>query len=210
VIFDELKSGLSTQKEPIKAFKTDISANHYLYLVAGIHGNKVEGICLLDKLYKWMSEDHKLNDLPIILIPIFNVDGYQLSHAKNAVGVDLYTDFLIEPEPAETRFLKKLTKKYPPSKFICFGTAKTPTIEFCKGGKRLANLLSKINFFDLKGLELSEGSLPSYITKDLNSHFIRINFPKFSSEVGLHQLWENNKKHLQELIKSDLLYEAYS
>jgi protein MpaA len=209
MIFDELRPGRTTHKELIRSYRTDIRSKKYLYLVGGIYGDQVEGICILERLFQWMSNDHKLVDLPIVVIPILNVDGYQFASSVNAEGINLYQDFNEEIESPENQYLIKILKKYPPSKFLSFGSSRPPSIEFCAGGKKLANLLAKINFFDLKKLEIKEGSLPAFLNDELESHFIAINFPKITDQIGLESIWENNKKHLQELIKSEVLYEAY-
>ncbi len=43
MIFSELENGTSLEGHPITVFKTDIKASKYLYLLAGVHGDEVEG-----------------------------------------------------------------------------------------------------------------------------------------------------------------------
>ena len=48
--FLELASGLSVLGQPIKAYRSTIEAKKYLYLIAGVHGDEVEGAYVLEKL----------------------------------------------------------------------------------------------------------------------------------------------------------------
>src|SRR5665648_979268 len=89
MIFSPLEGGTSLEGHPISAFKTDIKAPKYLYLLAGVHGDEVEGVYVLKELYNWLKNEHSLKDMPIIVIPILNVDGYRSQSRVNAHLVDL-------------------------------------------------------------------------------------------------------------------------
>src|SRR5690606_4829252 len=89
MIFSELESGTSVEGHPIPVFKTDIKANKYLYLIGGVHGDEVEGVYVLKELFQWLKNEHSLKDLPIIVVPILNVDGYRAQSRVNAHSVDL-------------------------------------------------------------------------------------------------------------------------
>src|SRR6476620_7072801 len=89
MIFSELESGTSLEGHPIPVFKTEIKAQKYLYLLGGVHGDEVEGVYVLKELFSWLKTEHALKDLPMIVIPILNVDGYRTQTRVNAHSVDL-------------------------------------------------------------------------------------------------------------------------
>ena len=76
MIFSEIESGLSVEGNTITAFKTDVKAQKYLYLMAGVHGEEVEGVYVLKELFNWLKQEHVLKDMPIVVIPILNIYLY--------------------------------------------------------------------------------------------------------------------------------------
>ena len=84
MIFSEIEKGSSLEGHPIPVFKTDIKAPKYLYLMAGVHGDEVEGVYVLKELFNWLKNEHSLKDMPIVVIPILNVDGYRAQTRVNA------------------------------------------------------------------------------------------------------------------------------
>ena len=85
--FTPLKSGVSVEGDEILAFKSEEKAAKYNYIMAGVHGDEVEGVFLLQELFKWLQDEEI--SLPLIVIPILNVDGYRSQTRVNAHGVDL-------------------------------------------------------------------------------------------------------------------------
>lgn len=209
MIFDELRPGKSIQNSYINIHKSDIKHKKFLYLVAGIKGNCIEGIYVLEKLYHWLSHCHEMKDLPIIVIPTLNVDGYQKMTCNNALGVDLYEEFSTPPIQKESKFLSSTLKKYPPSTFIYFSTGRPPSIEFSPKGKKIANLIAKSNFYDLEPVRLEDQNLPRYISEEKQSSYIQINFPKISKELTLSKIWEHNEKGLKDLIMSEVFQKEF-
>src|SRR5690606_12981117 len=128
------------QKNPIQAYKSDLKSRKFIYLLAGINGKEIEGIYTLKNLFHWLRFDHSMEDLPIIVVPILNIDGYEEATRDNALGINILQNFPSEEnqgkelEP-ETTFLIRLFKKYNPASFIYFGAGKPPRIEFCSKGK---------------------------------------------------------------------------
>ena len=131
--FSPLKSGTSVEGEEIKAFRSEEKADRYNYLMAGVHGDEVEGVYLLKNLFQWLQDDSQIN-APFIIIPVLNVDGYRTGTRTNAHGVDLNRNLpsahwvpeqrenKYNPGPSplsepENKFLVRLFEKFPP-KFI--------------------------------------------------------------------------------------------
>jgi len=213
MIFEKLKSGRSILGQEIQAFKSHKKDKSYIYFCAGIHGDKVEGIYVLQGLYKWLSKVHDMQDLPIIIIPTLNIDGYETSTISNARNVDLAADFknafkvpMGEPQQ-ETNFLLKLFSKYKPRKFINFDSGKPPCIQFSEGGKHLGSFISKFNFYDLQKIEEKNCffSLSKYLMQKYSCPFIDIKYPRVIEDLSLNDIWEHNEKALQELISGDIL-----
>lgn len=57
-------------------------------LLAGVHGDEVEGVALAYQLVEEFSKDFNY-DLELHIVPSFNMDGVLLSQRKNWNGVDL-------------------------------------------------------------------------------------------------------------------------
>ena len=88
MIFKSLRSGQSVGNREIPAYISEKKDEHFLYLMAGVHGDEVEGVYVLKHLFEWIKTTNSL-DYPIIVIPIVNVDGYAERTRINANGVDL-------------------------------------------------------------------------------------------------------------------------
>ena len=98
-----------------------------------VHGDEVEGVYLLKNIFDWLKERNEI-EIPLIVIPILNVDGYRTGTRVNAHGVDLNRNLpssnwesgaraakyfpgneaLSEPE---NQFLVKLFNKFPQNLF---------------------------------------------------------------------------------------------
>ena len=86
--FKELRFGESVGSRDIEAYYNQIESKKYLYLMAGVHGDEVEGVYVLSKLFNWINEIGVFK-IPTVVIPILNVDGYNDQTRVNANGVDL-------------------------------------------------------------------------------------------------------------------------
>ncbi len=214
MIFEELKSGKSVEGSEIIAYKTDIKSKQYIYLVAGIFGQKIEGIYVLNQLLDWLSSNHEIKDIPLIIVPILNVDGYQSQTAENSCGIKLIEEFNeddIKRKP-ELKYFFKLLNKYPANAVIHFSTKKPPKIQFSEGGKHIASFISKFNFYDLFKLETESLdkkkslSLPFLLHQKYQCPLVEIQYPKISPELSLAEIWSHNAKALKDLFATDFLY----
>ena len=84
----KLKSGKSVEGNEITSYISDKKSKKYIYLMGGVHGDEVEGVYVVDKLMKWLEDDVDV-DLPLVVVPILNVDGYRSGSRVNSHGVDL-------------------------------------------------------------------------------------------------------------------------
>jgi protein MpaA len=63
-----------------------------LLLMGGVHGDEPEGVALAEGLLAWLKAQAKI-ELPWILIPCLNVDGYKVNTRTNGNGVDLNRNY---------------------------------------------------------------------------------------------------------------------
>ncbi|MBD65894.1 MAG: hypothetical protein CME62_11850 [Halobacteriovoraceae bacterium] len=223
MIFTSLKAGSSVEGNTIEAYKSDINAKKFLYLIAGTHGDEVEGVYVLKKLFSWLKEDHALKDLPIIVIPILNPDGYRSESRVNAHAVDLNRNYPTEnwssefkkpkynpgPKPLsepENAFLEQLFQKYPPSFIISFHSWK-PVLNYNDNAKDVAEYLSSYNEYPIAadiGYP-TPGSLGTYAPEKYQAPVLTFECPPLSDEKSLQNIWEENEEGLKSLIQSELL-----
>ncbi len=222
MIFNELKHGSSVEGKELKAFRSDFKGDKYTYLLAGVHGDEVEGVYILSKLFDWLKENDDL-ELPIIVIPILNEDGYRVGTRKNAHDIDLNRNLptqdwteksdkkkyypgtkpLSEPENV---FLDKLLQKFPPKLMISFHSWK-PLINYNGDCKDIADLLSQYNHYEVVeniGYP-TPGSLGTYAPEKYKTPVITFECPTIDeSEKALKDIWNENQKALTELFISKL------
>ncbi|MBL7664690.1 MAG: DUF2817 domain-containing protein [Bacteriovoracaceae bacterium] len=221
--FVELKPGLSVEGVEIPAYKTETKAKKYIYLVGGTHGDEVEGVYVLKKYYEWLQSNTELEELPIVVIPILNVDGYKNGTRVNARAVDLNRNYpskdwspefkkdryfpgeaaLSEPE---NQFLVKLFDKYKPAIVLSFHTWK-PVINYNGDCGDIARVLSEENEYpvaDYIGYP-TPGSLGSFVPEKYNAGVITFECPNFDENKNLQQIWEENEVGLKKLFTDGLL-----
>ena len=217
MIFDLLTSGLSFENQAIEIFKSEVKSPKHLYLIAGLHGDSVESIYVLEKLFLWLNHEHTMEDLPLIVIPILNVDGYIRQTHANARGVDLNTNFptnvpseftksdkfLSEPE---TLFLSETFKKYRPGLIINFMTHTYPVITFEGEAQTFANFISKLNSYPTKTEKIFDrGTLCHYGWHYFHSPVVNISFPRLNDQLSLQAIWDHNEVSLKKLFLSEVL-----
>lgn len=223
--FSELKPGISVEGDEIKSLKTDKKQNSYIYLIAGMHGDEVEGVYVLKELQK---ELEGLDDvtLPILSIPLLNIDGYKKGMRVNSHLVDLNRNFpskswsgefskdkynpgsepLSEPE---SQYLVKLFKKYPPKLIIAFHSW-TPMLNY-NGEKALpiCEFLSARSGYEIVKDTIpnhpTPGSLGEYASEEFDCPVITYECPTLDDENSLETIWQESRESLIELFKSDLL-----
>lgn len=220
--FMEIKSGRTVLREPIHTFKTEEDAQNYIYLMAGIHGDEVEGVYVLDQLFNWLKETNCVG-LPLIIIPAVNIDGYRINTRVNANGVDLnrnlpsnnWTNTVSEKkyysgsaplsEP-ENQYLVELFDKYPPRYIISFHAWK-PLLNFNGKCEHLANFMAKYNDYPVEGDVgyPTPGSLGEFGPEKYNAPVLTFELPPHNGDLTLKKIWEQNKDGLLSLMKSDIL-----
>ena len=223
--FTPLRSGTSVEGEEIQAFKSEEKADKYNYLMAGVHGDEVEGVYLLKNLFDWLQNDQDNLSAPLIVIPVLNVDGYRSGTRTNSHGVDLNRNLpsvhwtpearekkynpgekpLSEPE---NQFLVKLFEKFPP-KFILTLHSWKPMINY-NGDDCLkyAQVLNKYNNYplvaDIEG-HPTPGSLGEYGPEKYNAQVLTFEAPLISESLTLENIWQENQEALKSLLTSDLM-----
>jgi len=222
MVFIELKSGTSVEGAEIKAYKTEKKGNRYLYLMAGVHGDEVEGVYLLQQLFNWLKDEDDL-DLPIVVIPVLNVDGYRLQTRGNSHGVDLnrnypsndwtkeYSEKKYYPGPSplsepENVFLVKLFEKFPPYFILSFHSWK-PMLNFNGKCKEMADFLNCYNSYPVAA-DISyptPGSLGEFGPEKFNSPVLTFECPLISEGATLTGVWDENEEGLKNLLKSKLV-----
>jgi len=223
--FTQLKSGTSVEGEEIKAFRNEEKSEKYNYLMAGVHGDEVEGVYLLKNLFEWLQNEEEQINAPFIVIPVLNVDGFRTGTRTNSHGVDLNrnlpsthwvseardkkyfpgTEPLSEPE---NKFLVKLFEKFPP-KFILTLHSWKPMINY-NGDDCLkyAQILATHNNYpivaDIEG-HPTPGSLGEYGPEKYNSQVLTFEAPVLSEKLNLEDIWLQNESGLKSLLKSSLM-----
>lgn len=225
MIFSELESGTSLEGHPIPVFKTDIKAPKYLYLLAGVHGDEVEGVYVLKELYAWLKLNHDLKDLPMIVIPILNVDGYKNQTRVNAHSVDLnrnlptkdwsndHKEAKYNPGPKalsepENQFLVKLMDKYRPGLIMSFHTWK-PILNYNGECQDIADFLSEFNDYETAsdiGYP-TPGSLGTFAVEKYNSPVLTFECPELRTHrETLKEIWLENEEGLKKVFQSELIW----
>ena len=225
MIFVELEPGKSVEGMDINAFRTDVKSNKYLYLLAGTHGDEVEGVYVLKQLFDWLKDEHALRELPIVVVPVLNPDGYRNSSRINSHAVDLNRNYpssnwsptakkekyfpgpeaLSEPE---NKFLDRLFDKFKPGLVLSFHSWK-PLLNFNGDIEDIANYLSSHNEYETApdvGYA-TPGSLGCYVPEKFGAGVLTFECPVLSDKISLKSIWEENKEGLQSLMQSSLLHE---
>lgn len=218
--FVELKPGITVAEEPIKVFKTDNkSTKDFIYILAGVHGDEVEGVYIAEKLLCWLKENDEI-DANFIIVPNLNIDGYRTGTRCNSHGIDLNRNFntstwkkgykekryfpgeAAESEP-EIKFLVKLFSKYEPKFIFSLHTWK-PMVNYNGDAKEVAEIISKNNNYEIVAGEIDKhptpGSLGDYSEEVLKCPLLTLECPEISDDKGLKAIWEENEAGLKEAI----------
>jgi protein MpaA len=221
--FLELESGLSVNKNKINAYKSKCTANSYNYILGAVHGDEVEGAHLAKELFNWFKEQNQI-ELPMIFVPIVNIDGFKNNSRVNGNGVDLNRNLpsvewketatekkyfpgthpLSEPE---NKFLVSLFEKFPP-RFILSFHSWYPVINYNGKCKEIALHLQKYNKYPIEAdfeNHPTPGSLGEYGPQKLNSPVLTFECPLISEGATLEGIWNENKEGLTTLFTSNLI-----
>ncbi|OFZ20680.1 MAG: hypothetical protein A2202_05665 [Bdellovibrionales bacterium RIFOXYA1_FULL_36_14] len=220
--FIELKSGQSLENVKIEVFKQDKKSLKHIYLIAGVHGDEVEGVFVLKNIFHWLKETNEV-DLPLVVIPVLNVDGFRVSSRGNSHGVDLNRNLpadnwinqcekakynpgqspLSEPENI---FLVRLMEKYAPGIIISIHSWK-PMLNYNGDCLDVAEYLHQFNHYevvDSVGYE-TPGSLGEYAPKHYNAPVLTFEMPRISDQLSLKEIWAENEEGMKSLLKSNVL-----
>lgn len=220
--FLPLKSGRSAAENEIKSFQSDLRRKKYLFLLAGVHGDEVEGVYVLEQLFNWLKEAPF--ELPLIVLPVLNVDGHQAQTRTNAHHVDLNRNLptkawqptdpqdpkhysgpqaLSEPENV---YLVQLMKKFSPGLIISFHAWK-PLLNFNGDCERVAQFIAQFNHYPVEadvGYP-TPGSLGEYGPEKFNAPVLTYELPPFKEDLSLKDIWQQNAAGLKAFLKSELL-----
>ena len=223
MIFSELNPGKSVEGSEIESFRSELQGDKYLYLLAGTHGDEVEGVYVLQQLFDWLKDDHTIKELPIIVVPILNPDGYRAQSRVNSQGVDLnrnyptddwsadYTQEKYNPgsgplsEP-ENIYLDKLFRKFKPGFILSFHSWK-PVLNYNNDAQDVAEYLASYNMYPIAG-DIgypTPGSLGTYAPQKYQAPVLTFECPVLKEELTLQQIWQDNEKGLKNLLQSELL-----
>ncbi len=214
--FELLKTATSVKGETISAYKNNVVGDKYFYLIAGVHGDEVEGVHVLAELFTWLKANPQ--PYPIIVIPCLNIDGFKAGTRVNGNGVDLNRNLpstkwepiareekyfpgthpLSEPE---NKFLVSLLEEFPP-KFIISMHSWYPVLNFNGNCIEAAEFLAQYNKYPLDGdLEghPTPGSLGELGPETYKAPVLTMEFPVLSSGITLNQIWNDNAEGLQKL-----------
>ncbi len=223
MIFSPLTSGTSVEGNPVEAFKTDINSDKYLYLLGGTHGDEVEGVYVLNQFFEWLKEEHTMEDLPLIVIPILNPDGYRAGTRVNSHAVDLNRNYpttnwspdfkkdKYNPGPSglsepENIFLDKLFNKFKPGFVLSFHSWK-PLLNYNGDAEDVADYIASYNEYEVVrdvGYP-TPGSLGNYGPEKYQTPVLTFECPVLDEETSLQKIWKESEEGLKSFIQSELL-----
>ncbi len=223
MIFEQLPPGKTVQERKIISYKTAVKSSKFIHLLGGTHGDEVEGIYVLDALFQWLKVRHELKDLPVVVTPILNVDGYEQGTRVNAHCIDLnrnypasdwsaeFTKDKYNPGPAplsepENKYLIGLFNKYPPSFVLSFHTWK-PILNYNGNCKDVADFLGLYNNYPVSetiGYD-TPGSLGTFVPEKYEAGVLTFECPPLSDTKSLKDIWQENQEGLKAFFSSPLV-----
>jgi protein MpaA len=221
--FRALSPGTSVNGEDILAYISEKKGIQYNYILGAVHGDEVEGAHLANELFNWLSQTTEV-EMPIIIVPIVNVDGYKLRQRVNANGVDLNRNLPSDQWTAEAReakyfpgntplsepenkFLVSLFEQYPPRFIISFHSW-YPVINYNGPCKEVAEFLASFNKYPIEADFLSHptpGSLGEYGPQRLKSPVLTFECPVLSETVSLESIWSENQEAFKKLFTTKII-----
>jgi protein MpaA len=215
----------------IEAFQTEdlnqwnSNPMKWLYLVGGIHGDEVEGIFVLTQLLEWIKTS-LLTDIPLILIPILNIDGYQANTRVNARKIDLNRNFPVAnnrqgqkkipghgdnhgealKEP-ESYYLKTCLDKYPPQLLITFHrTSSGVMVPYGETAALIGEFLTKYNRYPLRPKqEPLAGTLEAFVFDFYLSPVVSLKVGPSGQHKSFKDIWNENSDGLKQLLRGQAI-----
>lgn len=211
--FTKIFIGKSAVGHDIIGHVNQVNASHYIYLMAGVHGDEPEGVFVLNQLFNWLQEQKLSN--PIMVLPLINPDGLATHTRVNGHNVDLNRNWptsdwtslysearyfpgdrpLSEPENIG---LSKLFVQYKPQIIISFHSWK-PMLNYNRLAQRAAEYIAQYNKYiiaDNIGYP-TPGSLGTYVDEVLQCGIITYELPIKSLDNSLEQIWLSNATGLR-------------
>lgn len=222
MVFSEIESGYSVEQTPIATYKNNMTADRYCYMIAGVHGDEYEGVYVLQQIFEFLKDNEDVIEVPMIIIPVLNVDGYKDQSRVNSHGVDLNRNLGTSnwsPESKkpkhnpgkapgsepETQALMSLLKEYPPGFVISFHSGK-PILNYDGNAEAIAKFLSAYNQYPLKtDRKPLKGSLGHYLDTVMDVPSITFECPKLTDEKSLIDIWEENQTAFEKLFSSEMI-----
>jgi protein MpaA len=217
--FIELRPGKSAENRPIPAFVSETTGSKYFYLLAGVHGDEVEGVYCLAQLFEWLKKSSEV-EMPLVVIPVLNVDGLNHNTRINANGVDLNRNLpaknwsplarekkynpgkkpLSEPENI---LLTNLFAKYPPQ-FILSVHSWKAMINYNGDCKQEATIMHEENGYPMvDDIEdhPTPGSLGEYAPEAFGAPVLTFECPVIDDKVTLKDIWKENETAFKSLLR---------
>lgn len=223
--FVELTSGSSVKGSAIHAYKSEPTqpSKKYNYIIGAVHGDEVEGAHMARELFSWLKETSEV-DMPIIVIPVLNVDGLKLKTRVNGNGVDLNRNLPSKqwsPEASEAKYypgvaplsepenkyLVSLFEQYPP-RFILSFHSWYPVINYNGACKEIAEFLASFNKYPIEADFLSHptpGSLGEYGPQVYGAPVLTFECPLLSDTVTLESIWKENEEGMKKLFTTKVI-----
>lgn len=112
--------GSSVEGRPLEAWafapegmmcpqKPSVSEWKWFLLIAGVHGDEIEGVAVVESMLEGFAENHPLEHIGVIVWPCANPDGFAKKIRHNAAGVDLNRNLPTVDWTAEVK-----NPRYPP------------------------------------------------------------------------------------------------
>jgi protein MpaA len=218
----EVIYGSSSLQNPLKAYcSTNFYNDKYLYFVAGIHGDSIEGINIVNHFLTKLKQSEKTT-FPCVLIPILDVDGYLYQQTglfkdRNLNNLFPTSSFrklnssLKETPtkilPPEIQSLTKLLLDYPPQLFINLRTAKNSAkiIGIGEEAQSVASFLSKSTNYPLvNDNSPTAKTLEAFIYDFFLCPVVTVRLPFFTEKKTVSDIFEENQKGFEQLFSGQV------
>lgn len=224
---EALPPGRSAQGRPIEAWRSAGPApagGRHVYLLAGVHGDEVEGVFVLGRLLEWLRKGPgagggaPAEGPPLVAVPVLNVDGHAAGTRANARGVDLNRNLgsngwrarargpKYRPGPSpmsepENRFLDGLFRSHPPGIVLSLHSWK-PLLNYNGDCLDVALFLRGRNGYpvckDTEG-HPTPGSLGEYAPERYGAPVLTYECPVRGPGRDLEDVWSENGEGLKDL-----------